>query len=126
DERLLALQREYAKQLLTHLNPYTKAEYRREPAVMLVELVNENSIVESWAANRLQGKNTRKNPGTWPDIPASYEAELTARYQAWLAQQGLPPEPRLRKPEIAGAPEARYRRELRFYMEMEDRYFQSM
>src|SRR6266542_5118658 len=28
DERLLTLQREYAKQLLAHRNPYTKREYR--------------------------------------------------------------------------------------------------
>jgi hypothetical protein len=126
DERLLMLQREYAKQLLTHFNPYTKAEYRNEPAVMLVELVNENSIVESWAANRLLGQNTRKNPGTWSDIPASYEQQLTAMYHAWLARQGLPPEPRLRKQEIATAPVERFRRELKFYMEIEDRYFQGM
>lgn len=126
DERLLVLQREYAKQLLTHFNPYTKAEYRSEPAVLLVELVNENSIVESWAADRLQGKNTRKNPGTWADIPAGYEEQLTAMYRAWLDKQGLPPEPRLRKQEIAGAPLDRYRRELKFYMEIENRYFQGM
>ena len=126
DERLLTLQREYAKELLTHFNPYTKSEYRNEPAVLLVELVNENSIVESWAGNRLQGRNTRKNPGTWSDIPASYELDLTAKYHAWLAKQGLPPEPRLSKAEIAAAPVERYRRELRFYMEIENTYFQSM
>jgi hypothetical protein len=126
DDRLLTLQREYAAQLLTHFNPYTKAEYRSEPAVVLVELVNENSIVESWAANRLQGKNTRPDPGTWSDIPPSYEADLTAQYHAWLAKNGLPPEPRLRKPEIATAAVDRFRRELKFYMEIEDRYFQSM
>ncbi len=126
DPRILFLEHEYAKQLLTHFNPYTKSEYRNEPAVLLVELVNENSIVESWAAGRLAGKATRKNPGTWTDIPASYEQELTALYHAWLAKQSLPPEPRLTKAEIATAPEARFRRELRFYMELEDRYFQDM
>ena len=126
DERLLALQREYAKQLLTHFNPYTKSTYCSESAVVLVELVNENSIVESWVNNRLQGRNTRKNPGTWTDIPAAYEQELTARYRAWLVQQGLPPEPRLQKAEIAAAPVERFRRELRFYMELEDHYFQGM
>ena len=43
-----------------------------EPAVAIVELVNENSIVESWFSGRLLGKNTKKNPGTWTDIPARY------------------------------------------------------
>ena len=34
-ERLLELQRDYARQLLTHYNPYTKSEYRHEPAVAI-------------------------------------------------------------------------------------------
>jgi hypothetical protein len=122
DPRLLELQREYARTLLTHFNPYTKSEYRNEPAIALVELVNENSIVESWYAGRLAGKATRPNPGTWTDIPASYEQDLTARYQAWLKARV----PRLQKSEIASADTARFRTELSFYMELEDRYFQSM
>ena len=68
DEQVQMLHREYAQQLLTHRNPYTGAEYRHEPAVAIVELVNENSIVEAWFSDRLLGKNTQKNPGTWTDI----------------------------------------------------------
>jgi hypothetical protein len=48
DEQVQMLHKEYAEQLLTHRNPYTGAEYRHEPAVAIVELVNENSIVEAW------------------------------------------------------------------------------
>ncbi|MEK7751090.1 MAG: hypothetical protein AAB654_04180, partial [Acidobacteriota bacterium] len=73
DPRLIELQREYARALLTHRNPYTNSEYRNEAAVVIVELVNENSIVESWFSGRLLGEAKRKNPGTWTDIPASYE-----------------------------------------------------
>ena len=40
--RLIELQKQYARQLLTHRNAYTGQEYRNEPAVALVELVNEN------------------------------------------------------------------------------------
>ncbi len=126
DPRLLELQREYARQLLTHYNPYTKTEYRNEPAVAIVELVNENSIVEAWFSNRLLGEATRRNPGTWTDIPASYEKDLTARYHAWLAKRGLAPVPRLRREEFATAAPERFRTEAEFYMEMEDQYFQSM
>ena len=72
--RLIELQKEYARQLLTHRNPYTGNEYRHEPAVAIVELVNENSIVESWFSGRLLGKNQQKNPGTWTDIPATLRA----------------------------------------------------
>jgi hypothetical protein len=127
DSCLLFLQREYAKQLLTHFNPYTNTEYRNEPALALVKLLNENSLVESWVSNRLQGKNTHKNPGTWTDIPASYEEELTALYEAWLARRGLPPQPRLlTREEIDSAPSERFRRELSFYIEIESHHFESM
>jgi len=126
DERLIRLQREYARQLLTHHNPYTKSEYRNEPAVLLVEMVNENSIVESWFSDRLLGKATSKNPGTWTDIPASYEKQLTEEYELWLGRRFLPPVPRLTKKEFAGAPPNRFRTEAAFYMELEDNFFQSM
>ncbi len=126
DERLLELQREYARQLLTHRNPYTNAEYRHEPAVAIVELVNENSIIESWVANRLEGKLERRGAGAWSDIPAGYERALTEKYQAWLRAQGKPPLPRLARDEIAKAPAERFRTELAFYMEMEEGYFRAM
>jgi hypothetical protein len=34
-DRMLELQREYARQLLTHHNPYTGSEYRNEPAIAI-------------------------------------------------------------------------------------------
>ncbi|MCG6925059.1 MAG: hypothetical protein LJF30_07080 [Acidobacteria bacterium] len=142
DERLVELQKEYARQLLTHRNPYTGAEYRSEPAVAIVEMVNENSIVESWFSGRLLGKNQTKDPGTWTDIPASYERELSARYQAWLRER-LSDEDlaRLRKEAGVGEEEAvprlapegfdeasnlRFQSEASFYIELEDRFFQQM
>jgi len=142
DERLIELQKEYARQLLTHRNPYTGAEYRSEPAVVLVEMVNENSLVESWFAGRLLGKNTTRDPGTWTDIPASYERELTARYQTWLRDRRSDEDiarlrqeagveegenvPRLTPEGFAEASALRFHTEAAFYMELEDRFFQQM
>ncbi|MBN2476006.1 MAG: hypothetical protein JXB62_15445 [Pirellulales bacterium] len=142
DPRLFELQKQYARQLLTHRNTYTGNEYRHEPAVAVVELVNENSIVESWFSNRLLGKNTRKNPGTWTDIPASYEEELTERYNGWLGEHISPEQfarlraacgvsagervPRLRPAEFASAAKERFYTEARFYMDLERRYFDEM
>jgi hypothetical protein len=142
DPRVLALHKEYAQQLLAHYNPYTRSEYRHEPAVAIVELVNENSLVEAWMKQRLLGKNTRKNPGTWSDIPASYEKALTERYNAWLGDRlsaealrrwraaagvsGEGPIPRLRPDEFARAAAERFRTEAAFYIELEAQYFQQM
>jgi len=44
DPKLIHLQKEYAKALLTHYNSYTKLRYCDDPAIALVEITNENSI----------------------------------------------------------------------------------
>jgi len=142
DERVLELHKEYATQLLTHRNPYTVSEYRHEPAVATVELVNENSIVEAWFNNRLLGQNTQKRPGTWSDFTAWYAEELTRKYNAWLAEtqkaetveklrelagvagDGLVP--RLRREQFEEAPALRFHTEAAFYMHLERAYFQDM
>jgi hypothetical protein len=142
DEHIQALHKEYAKQLLTHHNPYTKSEYRSEPAIAVVEMVNENSIVEAWFSDRLLGKNKNKRPGTWIDITAWYANQLTRRYNDWL-QERLPSTelkalrkiagvkedeliPRLTKNQFAAAPRKRFHLEAAFYMELEHKYFQEM
>jgi hypothetical protein len=142
DEGIQMLHREYASQLLTHRNPYTGAEYRDEPAVAIVELVNENSIVESWFSDRLLGKNTQKNPGTWADIPASYADQLTERYNRWLQETRRPEElnelrqvagiaagepiPRLTKSQFRNSPSQQFHAEAAFYIHLESTYFKGM
>ena len=42
-------QKEYAKMLLTHRNPYTGTTYTDEPAVAFVEINNENSLLSGWS-----------------------------------------------------------------------------
>jgi hypothetical protein len=40
----IEMQKDYAKKLLTHKNPYTGNTYANEPAVAFVEVNNENSL----------------------------------------------------------------------------------
>jgi len=142
DEHVQMLHKEYAQQLLTHENPYTKSQYCSEPAVLIVELVNENSLVEAWFSDRLLGKNTQKNPGTWTDITAWYAEQLTKKYNAWLQEHLSPDEmkelrtmagvegdalvPRLTREQFNAAPEKRFHLEAAFYMELERDYFGGM
>ncbi len=142
DPRLLELQKDYASRLLKHRNAYTDCEYRSEPAVVTVEIVNENSLVEAWFSGRLLGKNTTKNPGTWTDITASYEKDLTARFNEWLGNRcdratldsfrkeaAVGPQdliPRLVPDQFNKASEQRFRTEASFYMEIEAQYFDGM
>ncbi len=44
NQRMIDLQKEYAEKLLHHKNPYTKLAYKDDPAIMTVELANEDSI----------------------------------------------------------------------------------
>lgn len=69
---MLAMQRDYARQLLTHVNPYTGTAYAQEPAVALVEINNENGLYCHWWWNSLDG------------MPEPYVAELTKLWNAWL------------------------------------------
>jgi hypothetical protein len=125
DPRLIELQKEYARQILTHRNPYTGREYRHEPAVALIEILNENGLYVGFRA-----------PTPY------YEEQLTQRYNSWLRQRCSPeqiavirrqagvsesePVPRLKSAEVAGAPRERFEAEMAFFMELEDRFYQDM
>jgi hypothetical protein len=142
DERLIELQKEFAKQLLTHFNPYTETEYADEPAVAIVEIVNENSLVEYWMAGRLHGLDASKDGGTWSDIPPSYAEDLTQKYNAWLKENVTEYEidlikseadvdldelaPRLKKNEFDDASVLRFNTEAQFYIDVERQFMQEM
>ena len=69
---LIELQREYARDLLTHRNPYTGTTYAEEPAVALVEINNENALLSEWWNGGLDR------------LPASLADELARQWNAWL------------------------------------------
>lgn len=72
---LLARQQEYARQLLTHRNPYTRLTYAQDPAVAIVEVNNENGLLHAWLRGELAG------------LPAVYDDELRERWNRWLAKR---------------------------------------
>lgn len=54
DPYLIKLQKEYAQQLLTHVNPYTGKSLAQDPALAMVETNNENSLYRAWRDNQLK------------------------------------------------------------------------
>jgi len=143
DPRMIELQKEFASLYLTHLNPYTGNEYRNEPAVAVVELVNENSLIEYWARGRLQGGPPKSGQDpTWRDIPDSYARDLDALYQKHLAMSvktadveairkeanvaASQPVPRLAPAQFKSASALRFRTEAAFYVHLEEEFYQSM
>ncbi len=72
EPRMIALQKEYATQLLTHLNPYTKTRYVDEPSVAMIEINNENSLVDYCL------------DGSVADWPEYYLSQLREKWVTWL------------------------------------------
>ena len=142
DDRLMMLQKEYARQLLTHKNPYTGNQYLHEPAVIIVEIVNENSLVEAWFGDRLNGKNISESTHTWSGIPPYYARELTEKYNDWLnlnlskeQRMKLAEEagvndgemiPRMESNEFSKASDFRFHTEASFIIETESKFFSEM
>ncbi len=54
DPTIIALEKEYATQLLTHVNPYTGLALVNDPVMAMVEIVNENSLYRIWRDNELK------------------------------------------------------------------------
>ena len=85
DDRIVALEKEYAHNLLTHVNPFTGNRYADEPAVALIEILNENSLVEMWVRGHLVGELGPNENMTRRHIPSSYARDLDRLYNRFLA-----------------------------------------
>ncbi len=78
DPRMIQLQKNYARDLLTHVNPYTHLSYTADPAVAVVEINNENSLVGDPWATLGAGLDT---------LPEPFRGELVGLWNAWLTQK---------------------------------------
>jgi hypothetical protein len=124
DKRGIELQKDYAKQWLTHVNPYTGRAYVDEPGMAIVELVNEASIDVGYSVN-----------------PA-YSQELDEMYNAWLKKTQTPeklarlheiagvsadqPMPRLTGQTVREAPKEQYYTECDFFHDLKTGFFRAM
>ncbi|HEY3397119.1 MAG TPA: hypothetical protein VGM19_05600 [Armatimonadota bacterium] len=74
NERIIKLQMEFANNLLAkHVNPYTGLRWKDDPAICLLEICDENSVVGS--------------VGKWGKIPSPYREELIRRWNFWLKER---------------------------------------
>jgi len=68
EPRVIAAEKEYAKKLLTRVNPYTKLAYTDDPCVAMIEINNENAFL-----NR--------------SIDPPHDAELRKQWNDWLRKK---------------------------------------
>jgi len=70
------LEKEYARQLLTHRNSYTGLTYAEDPAVAFVEIVNEQGLIQGWLGGVVDGL-----PGAFKDgLGAKWNEYLNLKY----------------------------------------------
>ncbi|MHC4329249.1 MAG: carbohydrate binding domain-containing protein [Planctomycetota bacterium] len=72
---LIDAQKEFARQLLSHVNPYRKVRYADDPAVAFVEITNENSFF-MWSSEE-----------TLRTLPAYYSDILQKKFNVWLSRR---------------------------------------
>lgn len=72
NERLIQLQEQYAIRYLTHVNRYTGLTLAEDPAVMTIQICNEDSVF-------FDSKAAREHPAV-----AAYKEELQRRFNAFL------------------------------------------
>jgi hypothetical protein len=75
EPRMIELQKKYARDLLTHVNPYTGNSYATEPAVAFVEINNENALFSQWSWGQLD------------DSPEPYAGTFRKIWNAWLRKK---------------------------------------
>ncbi|MBI1227122.1 MAG: T9SS type A sorting domain-containing protein [Bacteroidetes bacterium] len=100
DRQLIALQKQYAEQLLTPVNPYTGLSMANDPVVAMVEITNENSLYSYWRGDRLQhfshdpGQLMQRHCDTldlrWNQFLQSKYANQAALTAAWNATASNP------------------------------------
>jgi len=68
NDQMIRMQRDYARALLTHVNPYTHTRYAKEPCVAMVEINNENSLLQLKVGS----------------LPEYYRADVLKKWNVWL------------------------------------------
>lgn len=75
EPRMIELQKKYARDLLTHVNPYTKTAYGEEPAVAFVEISNEDALFTVWGWGQIDR------------LPDPYATTFRELWNEWLRKK---------------------------------------
>ena len=78
DRKMIALQKAYAKELIGRKNKHTGLRYTDDPAIMVVEINNENSLV---------GAPWETLGGGLDTVPEPFKGDLRKLWNEWLAEK---------------------------------------
>ena len=102
NRRLIELQKKFNHDLWTHINPYTKLAYKDDPAIVLVEVTNENDL---WS----------QKPTLEP-----YRTELEELYREWAKGKKI----KISRDKVDFDPSNAYIRD--FYIDITKDYYKEM
>ncbi len=75
EPRFIQMQKDFARDILTRYNPYSKTRYADDPTIALVEITNEDTLLgEAWG-------------DTIANLPPHYKGELTRQWNVYLARK---------------------------------------
>jgi hypothetical protein len=124
NRRLIELQKDYARQVLKHVNPYTQRAYADEPGVAIVEIVNEDAIYVGWSAETPYDQELTDIYNDW--LQRTLSARELAALRTLTGVADGSPVPRLKGPAVREAPAEQYQIECRFFRDLQAGYFQEM
>ncbi len=75
----IASEKEYARKLLTRVNPYTKLAYSDDPCVAVIEINNENALINRSIEKPYEGEFRKQ----WNDWLRKKYASTAAMLDAW-------------------------------------------
>ena len=75
DDRFIAIDNEFATKLLTHINPYTKLAYGKDPQVATIEIVNEYGAEYTFICNN--------------KFPQYFHNKLQVKWNKFAQQNGV-------------------------------------
>ena len=81
NQKIIDLQKDFAQKTIGHVNPYTKLTYADDPAMISVELTNENSMFNGWLGWNSDYIFGDVSGGIGP----FYSTELDTKFNNWLA-----------------------------------------
>ncbi len=74
DKRLIELQKEYARKLMVeHINPYNGKSYANDPAIVMLEIYDENGLF--------------MRRGLWRSMPEPYATNFALIWNDWLRER---------------------------------------
>jgi len=113
--KLIELEKEYAKNLFSHVNPYTKLAWKDDPSVAMSEFINESTIFANYDAGTISGAYRRELDSLWK--ADGNQGDLAYFDLDWMHPRGIL--------KTSGAP-SQVRKSFEFLSKLERAYYDTM